>query len=314
MEDNEKDDRESLVKLENPQERELDNPQYNYPPPSKKEKIFNIFLISILSLLIISILIFFSVYFLLSNKSTTTNKKDDEDIMPKPICDIGEEEKCLTCHKTKNECNSCNPGYYLLNGTCIINYSFKAIYQSTTPNETIFLFNNIILGDINQILINGENTSITNNYTFPEVGEHTVHFLINITGKYFYSLNRMFSEITKMKLIKFTYLFDTKDVSYMTDMFQYCSSLTSIEISSFNTQSVKDMQNMFQGCSSLTFLNLSNFDTHLVENMESMFNGCNSLTSLIISNFITFSVTSMNSMFLDCYSLKSIDISIFDTQ
>ena len=82
MEENEDENRESLVKLENPEEQELENPQYNYPPSSKKEKIFNIFLISILSFFFLSIIIFFIIYFILGNETTSINKKDDEEITP----------------------------------------------------------------------------------------------------------------------------------------------------------------------------------------------------------------------------------------
>ena len=143
------------------------------------------------------------------------------------------------------------------------------------------------------MLIDGEKIIPINRYTFSLVGEHTIHCLINLTGKYYYSLNRMFYEIRKLKEIKFTYLFDIKYANNIADMFNGCSSLTSINLSSFNTLSTIDMQNMFFGCSSLTFLNLSNFDTKNVENMENIFNGCNLLTSIIISNFNTILVKNM---------------------
>ena len=45
-----------------------------------------------------------------------------------------------------------------------------------------------------------------------------------------------------------------------------------------DTSKVIDMLNMFNGCSSLTSLDLSSFDTSNVTNMNNMFNGCSSLT------------------------------------
>ena len=60
-------------------------------------------------------------------------------------------------------------------------------------------------------------------------------------------------------------------------MFNGCSSLQSINLSSFNTINVKDMFRMFAGCSSLQSINLSSFNTTNVEDMSDMFWGCSSL-------------------------------------
>ena len=60
-------------------------------------------------------------------------------------------------------------------------------------------------------------------------------------------------------------------------MFRECSSLQSINLSSFNTTNVKDMSGMFSWCSSLQSIDLSSFNTTKVEDMKSMFWGCSSL-------------------------------------
>ena len=99
----------------------------------------------------------------------------------------------------------------------------------------------------------------------------------------------------------------------MWDMFNDCSSLTSLDLSNFNTVNVKDMSLMFSGCSSLTSLNLSNFDTSNVTGIWGMFGGCSSLTSLDLSNFNTANVTNMVEMFDGCSSLTSLDVSNFNT-
>ena len=44
-------------------------------------------------------------------------------------------------------------------------------------------------------------------------------------------------------------------------MFWGCSSLQSINLSSFNTNNVKNMSSMFEGCSSLQSIDLSSFNT-----------------------------------------------------
>ena len=60
-------------------------------------------------------------------------------------------------------------------------------------------------------------------------------------------------------------------------MFDGCSSLQSIDLSSFNTTNVKDMSCMFLGCDSLQSIDLSSFNTTNVKDMSSMFWGCSSL-------------------------------------
>lgn len=66
-------------------------------------------------------------------------------------------------------------------------------------------------------------------------------------------------------------------------MFDSCSSLTSLDLSSFNTENITTMSYMFRNCSSLTNLDLSNFNTNNVNRqngMQYMFNGFRSLKTL----------------------------------
>lgn len=105
---------------------------------------------------------------------------------------------------------------------------------------------------------------------------------------------------------------DTSKVTVMYGLFSRCTSLTSLDLSSFNTSSVTDMGNMFKGCSLLTSVNVSSFNTNNVTTMQTMFDGCSSITSLDLSNFDTGSVTSMYSMFNNCTSLETLDLSGWD--
>ena len=63
-------------------------------------------------------------------------------------------------------------------------------------------------------------------------------------------------------------------------MFDGCSKLTSIYLSSFNTNKVTRMGGMFYNCLSLTSIDLFNFNCDNIkttENMKDMFFGCNNL-------------------------------------
>ena len=63
----------------------------------------------------------------------------------------------------------------------------------------------------------------------------------------------------------------------MSFMFRGCSSLNSINLSSFNTSNVTNMSYMFYGCSSLNSINVSSFNISNVTDMCGMFYGCSSL-------------------------------------
>ena len=103
------------------------------------------------------------------------------------------------------------------------------------------------------------------------------------------------------------------DYRYGGGMFSGCSSLSSLDLSSFDTSSATGMSYMFDGCSSLSSLDLSSFDTSKVTAMSGMFRGCSSLSSLDLSSFDTSKLTGMSNMFYGCSSLASLDLSSFDT-
>ncbi len=118
---------------------------------------------------------------------------------------------------------------------------------------------------------------------------------------------------TNLTQINFNNNFNTSNVTNMSDMFNECSSLTSLDLSNFNTSNVTNMDGMFYSCESLTSLDLSVFNTSNVKDMWMMFSNCTSLTSLDLSSFNTLNVINMGYMFRECSSLSSLDLSSFNT-
>lgn len=134
---------------------------------------------------------------------------------------------------------------------------------------------------------------------------------------------------------------NTSEVEYMNSMFTKCTSLETLDLSSFNTEKVTDMQTMFEGstnlrtinlpkgfigsnvtdlngmfrgCVSLTELDLSGSNAEKVKKMGSMFYGCVALSNLNLSGFKTGSLTEMRYLFSSCQSLESLDLSGFNTE
>ena len=122
-----------------------------------------------------------------------------------------------------------------------------------------------------------------------------------------YNSNYLFCKFSKLTEIENINLLDTSNVTGMFEMFYWCKSLTSLDVSKFDTSKVRSMYSMFDSCSSLTSLDVSKFDTSKVTNMSEMFSWCSRLTSLDVSNFDTSKVKNTEQMFSYCERLTSLD-------
>ena len=99
--------------------------------------------------------------------------------------------------------------------------------------------------------------------------------------------------------------FNAENVTNMRDMFGYCTSLKSLDLTNFNTENVTDMYYMFYNCTSLESLDLTNFNTAKVTNMTDMFRKCSALKTIYASDkFVTDQVTEGSDMFYHCFNLK----------
>ncbi len=98
----------------------------------------------------------------------------------------------------------------------------------------------------------------------------------------------------------------------MSHMFGKCSSLITLDLSSFDTSWVEDMGYMFAECENLKTLDLGHFDTSHVTSLDALFCNCKSLENLDLSSFDTRKTEIMRHMFSGWDSLKTLDISSFD--
>ncbi len=125
-------------------------------------------------------------------------------------------------------------------------------------------------------------------------------------------MNYMFAGCSSLATLDLS-TFTTNNVVKMSGMFNGCSGLKELKIDGFVTNNVKNMGDMFSGCSALTDLDLSNFNTENVADMSGMFNGCSALTNLNLRSFNTGKVKYMSYMFQYCSSLETLDLSSFET-
>lgn len=148
----------------------------------------------------------------------------------------------------------------------------------------------------------------------------------------------LFEGLTKIEHLDYL---NTSEVENMGSMFSNCTSLETLDLSSFNTEkvinmsemfvgstnlrtinlpkgfigsNVTDLNGMFRGCARLTELDLSGSNAEKVKDMCKMFYGCVALSNLNLSGFKTGSVTDMRYLFSSCQLLESLDLSGFNTE
>ncbi len=148
----------------------------------------------------------------------------------------------------------------------------------------------------------------------------------------------LFEGLTKIEHLDYL---NTSEVENMGSMFSKCTSLETLDLSSFNTEkvtnmfemfvgstnlrtinlpkgfigsNVTDLNGMFRDCASLTELDLSGSNAEKVKDMGWMFYGCVALSNLNLSGFKTGSLTDMRYLFSSCQSLESLDLSGFNTE
>ena len=88
-------------------------------------------------------------------------------------------------------------------------------------------------------------------------------------------------------------------------IFYKCSSLTSLDVSTWDTAGVADMSGTFFDCSSLTSLDVSTWNTAGVADMSHMFFSCDRLVSVYVgSGWNTDNASSSGMMFTLCKNLS----------
>lgn len=127
-------------------------------------------------------------------------------------------------------------------------------------------------------------------------------------------MNSMFTKCTSLETLDLS-SFNTEKVTDMQTMFEGSTNLRTINLpKGFIGSNVTDLNGMFRGCVSLTELDLSGSNAEKVKNMGSMFYGCVALSNLNLSGFKTGSLTEMRYLFSSCQSLESLDLSGFNTE
>ena len=297
-----------------------------------------IIIIPTISIIISMFIIITSFYYLIKGDY----KKEKKEI-PKN-CIEGDDDLCSRCENDK--CVSCNYKYANVNGSCIPEFSFKVIYETTEFNETIEIVPSMYIYNIKEIELDKEIIDISEaqrtkfNFTLEEPGNHTAYLTFNIATMDI--LTSIFGSTEKIIYIHFSKNFNTENITKILGLFYEYTKVKYIDISNFNLEKMSQMDNIFVGCSLLTHVKLPNssapflkslnymftnctnlasisfskgmdYSTENLKELEGMFSGCKSLTSINLSYLKTNKISNTKDMFKECESLTSLDLSNFTT-
>ena len=265
-------------------------------PRSKRQKKskynLNLKNISIYSIFAVTLVTFIILYNLYPNINYNIFTKEEND--------------------KKNLNNNCEIGYKLVDGKCVINYTFKAEYKTFKENEESELIKIQNEEAISELIINGEKVKPTSKYTFQKKGVYTVYMLLDMNK--IETIEELFSGIISLSTISFSELFNIEKYTSMVGMFRNCKSLKNADLSKLNTKNIKEMDFMFSGANVLTSVDLSSFTNENLISMSRMFFRCSALESLDLSHFKTPKVEDMSYAFADCNKIKKLDLSGFETK
>ncbi len=96
---------------------------------------------------------------------------------------------------------------------------------------------------------------------------------------------------------------DTSNALYLQNMFEGCSSLTSLDVSSFNTAKVQYFGSMFYNCTGLVTIDVSSFSNAAMKDCGNIFRGCSSLTTIYANAGFNLGKVGGNYVFTGCSSL-----------
>ena len=116
--------------------------------------------------------------------------------------------------------------------------------------------------------------------------------------KILYSMACMFTNLGRIKSIKFLPGFDSSKVTNLEEMFA-CTLIESMDMKNLDTSNVLTLNNFLSYSHSITSLDLSNFNTSKTYKMREMFKENNNLKVVDLSSFDTSKISDCLVMFHD---------------
>lgn len=152
----------------------------------------------------------------------------------------------------------------------------------------------------------------TNGYrTFTRLGALEKIDLSGFSSTSINSLREFFSWDANLKNIIGLDKLDTSKVKYMEGMFNGCSSIESLNLTTFKVELVTEMENAFSNMTNLKTINISGWDLQNASTFIAMFKNDTSLESIDLRSFKGPKISNISQMFSGCTNLKTIYLNNF---
>lgn len=178
-----------------------------------------------------------------------------------------------------------------------VTLTFTFVDRDSAKSTSQVIYYDLVKNGYNRMWENGRSRHVITKVT---IDKSFANARPTTTSRWFYSV-----PVDSIEGLRYL---NTEDVTNMSGMFEYCTNMTSLDLSHFNTAKVTNMSNMFADCYKLNLLNISSFNTSNVTDMSSMFYYCNSLKSLDISKFDMSKVTSADNIISNCEGLAELNL------
>ena len=126
------------------------------------------------------------------------------------------------------------------------------------------------------------------------------------------SFNNMFEGCSSITSLDLSHL-NTNKVTTSYQMFKNCNNLLNIKFNGWDTSSITNMSQMFIHCNKLETLNVSDFNTNNCTSLQGTFQYLNKLKTINVTGFNTSNVTNIGNTFQGCTTIESLDLSSWDT-
>ena len=232
---------------------------------------------------------------------------EDKIISCSKLCDIGNNNKCKSCSLEIDQCGTCNEGFVLEGGMCLLkDYDFIAEYVTTSDDYFIRLLNSNCIKYMNFDGVEYENYPFSFIYAISP-GVHKAFIKLNSNCNYPY----LFANNQNLKYIAFFDNFNSLGIDFMNEGFFNSPNLETVDMSNLNLGNNRCFMNYFANDEKLKEVKFPRTEVKKAYYLNGMFKNCKSLTSIDMSSIYNDNAQHTEEMFNGCSNLQSIKINKF---
>ena len=247
------------------------------------------------------------------------------------LLNYGYQKACIQCNYGDGDYYGILPFSLVIDNVYTINYNWREktyTYLQVLGDGFYGFCLKFKIGQVSRIEINNEKmSSVRYGYDVPVIynifdiinGNNFVTFDVKIHTKAD-NMNGMFVGVTSLKEVDFIG-FVSPQITYMSQMFMYCSNLTKLHnLDKLDTSMLVNMGAMFAYCSNIKSIDLSSFNTKYIDTqiwkdgIIGAFGNCHKLLDVKFGEKFTLeNAKCLHTVFDSCWDLPSLDLSAWDT-